>query len=311
MPGVSAVSYADISPMSGNMSMSSFDLPGRPFNRESNQLAYRMNVGPGFFATIGTPILQGREFTPRDRSDSANVAVVNEYLARQFWPGESAIGKQVIFGKPYEVVGVVRDSKYQKVTEKDHFTVYTPMLAGKVTSATFHIRSAGDILPVISAARQEVRNADPNIPVFGVRTMERQIEQGLALERMLSLLAIFFGGLALLLAGIGLYGVIAYAVTRRTREIGIRMALGAQRVDVLKNVLRECAALTAAGVAVGVPAAVVASRWVGAYLYGLSPVDVPTYAAIAAGLLLVGLWAGAVPARRASRVDPLIALRQD
>lgn len=303
-PGVRAASYANISPMSGNMSISSFGLPGKPFTRESNQLAYRMNIGPGFFSTIGTPLLEGREFTARDREGAPAVAVVNEYMARQFWPGESAIGKQVIFDRPVEVVGVVRDSKYQRVTEKDHFTVFTPMLASPVSGATFHVRGEGDIRPILAGVRRQV-------PVFGVRTMHAQIEEGLMLERMLSAVSIFFGALALLLSGIGLYGVIAYAVTRRTREIGIRMALGAQRSDVLKNVLRESALLALAGVLAGIPAAIAASRWVASYLYGLSATDPRTYAAIGTGLLVVGLWAGVMPARRATQVDPVVALRQD
>ena len=310
-PGVRAVSYANISPMSGNMSMSSFELPGKPFTRDSNQFAFQMSIGPGFFATIGTPILQGREFTARDRDGAPAVAMVNEFMARQFWPGESAIGKQVIFGRPLEVVGVVRDSKYQTVAEKDHFTVYTPLLQSKINGATFHVRSAGDIKPVIASVREHVRIIDSRVPVYGVRTMEAQIEEGLLLERMLSTLSVFFGCLALLLAGIGLYGVIAYAVTRRTREIGIRMALGAQRSRVLSGVLRECAVLSLVGVLAGAPAAIAASRWVAAYLYGIKPTDAPTYVVIALGLLIVGLWAGAMPARRASQVDPLVALRED
>jgi predicted permease len=311
-PGVRSISYSNVSPLSGNMWMWSFSLPGRPFTRESNQIAYTMNAGPGFFSTLGTQILEGREFTERDRKGAASVAVVNQQMARQFWPNESAIGKHFTIAKnEVEIVGVVRDQKYQQITEKGHYTVYTPMLQTEPEKVMFHIRTMGDALPALSAARQEVREMDSKMPLYEVRTMESQIETGLMLQRMLSTLSIFFGGLALLLAGIGLYGVISYAVTRRTREIGIRMALGAQQTTVLRNVLIECGLLAAVGVAIGIPAAIAASRFVQAYLFGLSATDVPTYAAIGIVLLAIGLLAGSIPARRATRVDPLIALRQD
>jgi len=311
-PGVRSVSYSNVSPLSGNMWMWSFSLPGKPFTRESNQFAYTMHAGPAFFSTIGTAILEGREFTERDRAGSLKVAVVNQQMARQFWPNESAVGKHFSIAKAdVEIVGVVRDAKYQQITEKDHYTVYVPLLQQEPAEIMFHIRAAGDVLPLLSAARQEVRAVDPKMPVYAVRTMESQIETGLMLERMLSTLSLFFGGLALLLAGIGLYGVISYAVTRRTREIGIRMALGAQQTEVLRKVLAECALLAAAGVAIGIPAAIAASRFVRSYLFGLSATDLPTYAAIGAVLLVIGLMAGAIPARRATLVDPLIALRQD
>ncbi|MEO8025039.1 MAG: ADOP family duplicated permease, partial [Bryobacteraceae bacterium] len=311
-PGVRAVSYANVSPLSGNLWMWSFGLPGKPYARENNQIAYTMFIGPGFFSTIGSAILQGREFTDRDREGSQRVAVVNDHMARQFWPGESPIGRRFTISKQeVEIVGVVRDSKYRSIKEKDHFTVYTPMLQEKPTEITFHIRAAGDVLPVIAAARQQARSLDAKMPLYAVRTMEAQIETGLTLERMLTTLSLFFGGLALLLAGIGLYGVISYAVTRRTREIGIRMALGAQQTTVLRNVLTECATLAGVGVLLGAPAAIAASRWVRSYLFGLSATDMPTYIGIGFGLLAIGILAGTIPARRATQVDPLVALRQD
>ncbi len=312
VPGVRSVSYSNVSPLSGNMWMWSFSLPDRPYVRGSNQIAYTMHAGPGFFSTIGTPMISGREFTVRDRKGAPAVAIVNDYMARQFWPNENPIGQHITIAKQeVEIVGVSRDSKYQQITEKDHFTVYRPMLQTAPAEIIFHVRSAGDAHQIIATARQQVRELDPKMPIYGAMTMNEQIESGLLLPRMLSVLSSFFGGLALLLSGIGLYGVISYAVTRRTREIGIRMALGAQQTTVLRNVLVECALLAAAGVAIGIPAAIAASRFVRSYLFGLSPTDVPTYAAIGIALLLIGLLAGSIPARRATQVDPLIALRQD
>jgi predicted permease len=239
---------------------------------------------------------------------------VNETFAKYYFENENPIGKRIGFDAAHtdiEIVGVVRDSKYANLREAPVRMVYFPYTQKSLFSAmVIHVRTAGDPAGFIETMRRQVREMDASVAAFNFRTVEQELNRGLSRERLLAVLAALFGGLALVLACIGLYGVTAYAVSRRTREIGIRMALGAQRRGILKLVLMEASALVAAGAIVGLLAAMALTRLVVTMLYGIEPMDVATLAGALAVLACVALIAAWIPARRASRVDPVVALRQ-
>jgi predicted permease len=312
LPGVRAASIAQVSPMSGTLWLYTIQVPGYQPAPKEMPMAWTNAIGPGYFSTIGARLLAGREFTYRDRAGAPPVVMVNETMARKFWPGREALGQRFAFNqKQVEVVGVVKDTVYRELREDRPATVYTPLLQGTHDTGTLHLHIAGDAGPIVAGLREALRGLDANLPLFRVQTLERQIDNTISRERLLATLSSIFGGLAILLAAVGLYGVLGYAVTRRTREIGIRMALGAQRADVLSRVLRESLGMAALGVALGLPVAWATSRFVTSLLYGVKPGDPLTYGGIVVLLLGVALLAGLLPARRASRVDPMVALRHD
>ncbi len=271
-------------------------------------------VGPNYFKTIGTALASGRLFTDQDGLVN-KVAIVNEKAARHYWPGQNPIGKRIITGfrdlMDCEVVGVVKDVKTESLRTEAQPTVYVPSTLNSMGHVTLHVRVTGDPAPVISALRDEIRSLDPNVQPRDITTMAEQIDRTLALDRLLALLTALFGFLAVALASMGLYGVMALAVTARTREIGIRMALGADRSHVLFQVMRESLLLTALGIGLGVPAALWASRVIGGQLYGLRATDPATYIMLALVLVAVALCAAWIPARRAADVDPMVALRYE
>jgi predicted permease len=278
-------------------------------------------VAPDYFRTLGLPLLMGREFTERDVAGAPLVAIVNESFAKYYFPNESPIGKRFgwrVLDDPaaIEIVGVVKDSLYanmrQGTTEENRTPrfAYAPyQQSEELNEMTIYVRGTG--AGVADQLRQAVRRADPAMPVFAMQTMERTIDEALFNERMLALLSASFGLLATLLAAIGLYGVMSYTVSRRTREIGIRIALGAERSTVLWLVLREVALLTAIGIGVGVPGALGLSQLVKSQLFGIQPTDPLTLTIAASTLILVALMAGYIPARRAAAVQPVLALRYE
>ncbi len=311
LPGVIAVSPALLSPLSGAFALSNVQVPGYiPKPGELPVIAFNF-VGPNYFRTIGTRLLAGRFFTDRD----GKVAIVSEKAVRHFWPNENPIGKRIIVKfrdlEDCEVVGVVGDIRAQTLRVEAQPTVYLPFALSTLGNAELHVRVADDPAPVIAALRDEARSLDPTLPVLNIATMATQIDRTIALDRLLALLTTLFSLLAVALASLGLYGVMAFAVAARTREIGIRMALGADRARVLAEVLKESAALTLLGIALGVPAALWASRAIGSQLYRLRPTDPATYIALAILLAAVALLAAWLPARRASKIDPIIALRYE
>jgi predicted permease len=313
--GVRAVSAALVSPLSGTLWLYSVDVPGYPARPKEVPMTYMNAIGPGYFATIGEPLVRGREFTRRDREGAPYVAVVNEQFARKFWPSRDPIGQRfktaALDGNETEVIGVVRDSIYRDVREAKQEILYVPLLQGDFGSATLHLRVSGDSAPVFSELRAQARAADRAVPLYRMRTLNAQIGETLSTERMLATVSTILGALAIVLAMVGLYSVLANAVAQRAREIGIRMALGAARTQVIGLVMRDTLRLVFAGVLVGIPVSLAASRWIESFLYGIKGQDLLTYIAIAALVVAAGLAAAYVPSRRASRVDPMLVLRYD
>ncbi len=308
IPGVRSASLAD-APLLGGSSVDGLSVEGAT---EHGRTCLRL-VGPRFFETMGITIRFGRDFSPNDHAGSPKVAIINETIARKYFAGENPIGKHVgIGGAPdIEVVGVIADTKYRRLRETIPNTVYLPMdQAQRGAERTLHVRTFAGPAGMAAAVREQVRALDKNLPVK-ISLFSDLVDENLAQERLVATLSGFFGGLALLLTAMGLYGVIAYNVQRRTREIGIRMSLGARHAAVLWMVLRDCLLLAGLGVAAGVPASFWLSRLVARELFGVAPGDPATIAAAAAFLIVVAALAGYLPARRASRVDPMLALRYE
>jgi len=279
--------------------------------------AMTASVGTNYFETMRTPLIEGRGFGDGDGQDAPRVIVVNETFARRFFPGanpsENAIGKRVRFGGEqfWQIVGVARDGKYFSIGEAPRMFVYSPLLQDYATSATLIVRTSSNPERMISTIRDEVRKLDPNLPVFGVKTLTEHMGVSLFPARVAATLLGGFGLLALTLAGIGIYGVMAYAVTQRTREIGIRVALGARPTDVLRLCMRHGVLLSVIGVLIGLVATFALTRLMASLLYGVSPTDAVTFISISLLLTAVALLASYLPARRATKVDPMIALRHE
>ncbi|HKP36562.1 MAG TPA: ABC transporter permease [Pyrinomonadaceae bacterium] len=280
-----------------------------------NGEALFLGVRENFLETMGIPLLQGRTLRPQDDEQSPRVAVVNQAFAKQFFPNENPIGKRFGFdasdANQIEIVGLSADAKYTSLRDEIKPTIYLPWSQElqAVRSMAFEMRAAGKPGALAALVREAVRSVESNLPVFDVKTQIEQSDETLRTERLFARLLSFFGALALLLTGIGLYGVLAYAVAQRTQEIGIRMALGAQVRDVLLLVVRQAIGWTLIGVMLSMAVALWVTRWLESMLYGVSTTDPLTYAMIAVLLTLVALLACWIPARRATKVDPLVALR--
>ncbi|MPY88864.1 MAG: FtsX-like permease family protein [Luteitalea sp.] len=312
-PGVRAAGLSLITPISGGGVDLSFGVAGRP--REPGAVVYVDMVSDGYFAAMGTTLLLGRDLAPQDGPDSTPVAVINDALSRRYFKNESPIGQRVRLGdqEGLEIVGVVANAKYLSLREEDHPTMYVHALQTRDDKwgLTLAVRTSGDPASFAPAIRREVQSVTGTAPVAQGTTLAAQIDRSLVKERLMTRILGAFAALALLLASVGLYGVLGYAVTRRTNEIGIRLALGATRGTVLLSVLRESWMLVAIGAAIGVPAALALTPLLSSLLYGVTPADPWVLSGAVLCLFLVALAAASRPAWRASRVDPLVALRYE
>jgi len=310
LPGVSSADVSRCGLIAGCSSSGGFRIEGI---EEQPQL-YENWVSARYFATTGIPLVAGRSFTEADTDRSARVAIVNETIARRYFAGRSPIGRRLGTTQPdTEIVGVVRDAHTQTLHDPPVPMVYMPIdqkapyLQTSLTN--MDVRVAGNAALAVAAVRDAIHRAEPNLLVGGVAPMSARLARDLARERVVAWLALGFGALTLLLASLGLYGVLSYGVARRTQELGVRMALGARRIEVMRLVLGQSAKMTAVGMALGIAGAAASARYLSGMLFGVAPLDVPALAAVSLGFLVVSLLASYVPARRATRVDPIVALR--
>lgn len=313
VPGVDRVSLATTMPLDiGSGSDMAVDVDGYVPREGEPMNVYYTRVGPDYFDTLGVTIVKGRGITPRDAESQPLVAVINETMARRYFQGRDPIGGVLRFGSgPVTVVGVARDGKYQQLTEAPRSYLYLPVLQNYRPDTLVLVRTAGDPAAVLGAVQREIRALDPNLPLFDVRTIAEHREISMFLPKMASTLLGLFGALALVLAVVGLYGVIAYTVAQRTQEIGVRVALGAARNDVAWLVLGQGLRLAGIGLVVGLLLAFGAGQLLARQLVGVSPADPVSFGVTALLLVVVAALASAIPARRAATLDPLVALRRD
>lgn len=320
LPGVESVAWTGHLPPSRIYRTHKFRLPGRQYaGRDEMPYAYSRLATPGFFETLRIRPIEGRVFEERDRLHSTRLLVINKAMARRYWPQASALGKRIILPERRqevlaEIIGVVENVRTHGLTEAPPDVMYmNPEQTGRFPSSQIVLRTSVEPLSLVSAVKSVIREIDPNQAFRNVTTLEQHYaaNQEYSEPRFYTALLGAFGVLALLLASVGLYGVLSFMVSRRSREIGLRMALGAQRSTVLGQVMGDGLKLTALGLAIGVGAAVLSARVLAELLYAISPTDTLTYVCVAAVLTLVSLVACYLPARRATRVDPMTALRHE
>ena len=314
-PGIASAAFANMSILSGGEWDSSMSVEGhRPTDGEDMQ-AFMNALSPGYFEAMKIPILEGRDFSQMDARENSKVVIVNRSFAQHFFKGASAVGKHVGWGVgpntklDLEIVGVVGDALYEGPREGVHRQVFIPNWGRN--SATFYVRTRTGSSAAYGLIRNELKQLDSAMPLYEMKTVEGQLDETLLTDRLIALLSAGFGLLATLLASIGLYGVMAFVVARRRKELGIRLALGAQPGGVVWLVMREVLLLLAIGLAVGVPAGLAAGKYVSTQLYGINPHDPFIAASTVALLAIVSAAAGLIPARRASRIDPILALRYE
>ena len=311
-PGIASAAYAGVSILSGSEWDSSMSVEGHRAADGEDMQAFMNALSPGYFETMKIPLLEGRDFNRMDIKENSKVVIVNRSFAQHFFKGASAVGKHVGWGGgpksklDLEIVGVAADSLYEGPREGVHRQAFVPNWGR--SSATFYVRTLTGSSAAYGLIRNELKQLDAAMPLHEMKTVEGQLDETLLTDRLIALLSAGFGLLATLLASIGLYGVMAFVVVRRRKELGIRLALGAQPGGVVWLVMKEVLLLLAIGLAVGVPAGLAAGKYVSSQLYGINPHDPSIAISTVALLVIVSAAAGLIPARRASRIDPILAL---
>jgi putative ABC transport system permease protein len=315
LPGVRAVAISNDLPLEGQDTTGYPTITGKPSSQqvESDVLVGQHTINPGYFAAMGVPLLRGREFTDRDRASSPLVAVVNEAMAKRFWPNEDPIGKSfILFGEaPAEIVGVVGNVRHNGLDAPISLDAYAPFDQVHWGYVTLVVRPEGNPGALLPQLQREIHQLDADLPLAGVRTMDAVLSATTALRRVTLLLTTAFAAIALALAALGTFGVMSHVVAQREHEIGVRMALGASRREILRLMMGHSLLLLAAGLLPGAAAALALTRLMRSLLFEISPTDPLTFCSVAALLALVGLAACWIPAQRAARVDPLVALRYE
>jgi putative ABC transport system permease protein len=319
LPGVRSASAALPLPLDGDRVGTGFDIEGRSVPEPEQPRTNYSWTEPGYFRTLGIPFLQGRDFTAADDLKATPVVIINQALAKQFLPDQKPIGRRIRpgIGNGYsappmrEIVGVVGDLKREGLTSEPSPEVYVPNAQSPLGSMIFVLHTEVDPASLVGTVRKEIAAMDKDLAISGVRTLDQFVARSIAQPHFLTVLLGAFAALALTLAAVGLYGVVSYSVARRTHEIGVRLALGAERTDVVRLVVGQGIRLTLIGVALGILAALGLTQFLATLLYGVKPTDLVTFTAVALLLAIVALLASYIPARRATKVDPMVALRYE
>lgn len=322
LPGVESAAIAYDHPLQANW-VDSFEIEGQVTRPGERSLSANFNpIGPDYFQTLGTQLISGRPFTPLDDQDHPGVAIVNEAFVKHYFPNEIPLGRRIRPAPPariwrnerltsFEIVGIVRDVKSAGLQAASAPTYYLPATQAPLEDMVILVRTSSEPTAMFPALQRSVWAIDPNQPISEVSTMEQIVSESVAKPRFNMFLMGLFGGLALILAVVGIYGLLSYVVTQRTHELGIRMALGADRKEILKLVLRQGVTLAVVGEAIGLICAFTLARLIKGLLFGVGPADASTFVGVAAGVIIVALLACYIPARRATKVDPLVALRYE
>jgi putative ABC transport system permease protein len=315
VPGVEGAAIINNAPLVGGGVDGGIKIEGRTDPPNQLPIAEKSIISPEFFSVMRTSLVRGRVFTDRDNAGTTPVAIINESLARRYFEGENPIGRRIDFNwdtkGTQEIVGIVRDVKQYGLDLPTAPTIYVPYLQRPDSAMTIVVRSQATPASLVGAMRQQLLAVDKEQALAQVRTMQQVVAESIAQRRIIVMVFAIFGVLALLLAALGLYGVLAYTVTLRTREIGIRMALGAQMADVVKLVLKGGIALALVGIGMGLAGAFLLTRLMTSLLFGVKPTDSVTFVTVSLCLLVTALVACYLPARRATKVDPLVALRYE
>jgi len=317
--GVQAAGIVETVPLGGATEATAIRIPGRiPSDPNDNASANYTMISPGYLTTIGTAILRGRDFVESDTADSMPVALISLSMARKFWPSEDPVGKQVgprsTKYPAATIVGITADVKHLSLREEpipEMYVPFTQKVWPSLYTMTVALRTSSEPTSVTATVRQALHSVDPDLPLAKITTMTHLVDESMAKPKFAMLLLGSFGVLSLLLASVGMYGVVSYSVAERTQEISIRMAIGAQRTSVFAMVLSQGALLLALGISLGLLASFAASRLMSSFLYGVQPTDVATYIGVSIFLAGVTLLACYIPARRAMRIDPMVALRYE
>jgi predicted permease len=314
LPGVEQSAMSSQIPMGGYNPPNFFEIDGRDMRQDVRPVIHSFQVSPGYFETMRIPILRGRRFTEFDRAASEQVAIVSAAAARTFWAGDDPVGKRVRFARTLPwitIVGVSGDVQNRRLDEPPQPILYRSLEQSSNLSLALLVRTRGHQPNLGEALAREVRAVDPNLPVYAVRTMDDLLAGAVAERQFLMRIVIVFGAAAIGLALLGLYAVVSYSVSQRTREIGIRMAMGARQIDVSRLVVQQGMRLTAIGIAIGIAAALALSQFIRAQVFGVGPFDPGTVLVALLVMSATAIIAVYLPARRAARVDPVRALRAE